>query len=64
MSYMLYSLQVNGFLLYASSAKIKLWICGLYNTDQRCWLKMMGFILNLCILLLQFHLIKTHYLKS
>lgn len=57
-------LQMNSFLLYTRTAKIKLWICGLYTTDRRCWYKMMGFILNLCILLLQFHLITVHTLKK
>ncbi|KAH8398943.1 hypothetical protein KR222_001273 [Zaprionus bogoriensis] len=51
------SLQIETFLFYASLAKIKLWVCGLYTMDRRCWLGMMGWILNLAILLLQFHLI-------
>ncbi|XP_043071333.1 putative gustatory receptor 59b [Drosophila grimshawi] len=49
--------ELNAYLLYASTSKLNLWVCGLYKVNRKCWYQMLLSILNLLILLLQFHLL-------
>ncbi|EDV98186.1 putative gustatory receptor 59b [Drosophila grimshawi] len=49
--------ELNAYLLYASTSKLNLWVCGLYKVNRKCWYQLLLSILNLTILLLQFHLV-------
>ncbi|KAH8398973.1 hypothetical protein KR222_005838 [Zaprionus bogoriensis] len=49
--------EVNAFLLYSSTAKLELSVCGLFTMNRIHWFNMLGFIISICVLLLQFHLV-------
>ncbi|XP_030388343.1 putative gustatory receptor 59b, partial [Scaptodrosophila lebanonensis] len=48
--------ELNDFVIYASSSKINLWVCGLFQANQKLWFKMMCSITAYSIVLMQFHI--------
>ncbi|KAH8309317.1 hypothetical protein KR059_008067 [Drosophila kikkawai] len=51
------SQELGDFLIYKSSLRLNLKICGLYSANRNQWLQMMGFIISSSTLLMQFYLI-------
>ncbi|XP_017148103.1 putative gustatory receptor 59b [Drosophila miranda] len=51
--------ELCAYVIYQNSMNVNLKICGLFPSNRKQWLDMMGFILGNSILLLQYHLMKS-----
>nr|XP_017018780.1 putative gustatory receptor 59b [Drosophila kikkawai] len=51
------SKETSAYIIYESTMKLDLKICGLFTVNQVTWLQMMELILSFFIVLLQFHLV-------
>lgn len=49
--------QLSSYLIYESSTRLDLLVCGLYRVNKRKWLQMVGSIVVHSSMLFQFHLV-------